>query len=683
MHYLVFGLVVFIFLPFVLSFRPTLRIRNTLTMTDFQSVYDPKPLIDKTPSEALNEYHTRYKQSIEDPETFWDNEAKKYLSWTTPYKRVLSGSFEDGDVNWFTEGKLNACYNCLDKHLETRADQTAIIWESDEIGESQSITYSELTKEVCRIANVMKKIGVQKGDVVTLYMPMTPQLAMVMLACARIGAIHSVVFAGFSADSLRDRINDCGSKWVFTSDEGKRGGRTLKLKDIVDKAVIQTDIVEKVCVFKRTGADVPMVEGRDVWMSDMMPLVRPYCPCEPMDSEDVLFILYTSGSTGKPKGVAHTTAGYLLNAALTTKTSFDLRDGDVFCCAADCGWITGHSYIVYGPLCNGATTTMFESVPTYPDCCRYWDLIQRHKITQFYTAPTAVRALMRFDTEPIKKYDLSSLRILGSVGEPINPEAWRWYYNNVGRGNCTIVDTYWQTETGAHLAANLPGAIPMKPGSCTFPYYGINFAVLDSTTGKELEGNNVEGVLAIKDIWPSITRTVYNDHERYLNVYLRPYKGYYFTGDGCRRDEDGYYWITGRVDDVINPSGHRLGTAEIESALVACPEVAEAAVVGFPHDLKGEGIGCYIILRSNPPVEETPDLVKQLKMAVRSAIGPIATPDFIVFSDLPKTRSGKIMRRILRKIAAGEEDAIGDTSTLADPSVVPVLVAKYKAATGK
>jgi acetyl-CoA synthetase len=553
-----------------------------------------------------------------------------------------------------------------------------MIWESDEPGEGCSITYEDLLKQVCRIANVMTRYGVKKGDVVTIYMPMTPELGMTMLACARIGAIHSVVFAGFSADSLRDRINDCDSKWIFTSDEGKRGGKTLKLKGIVDAAVDQTPIVTNVFVFKRTGGDVAMFD-RDVTMDDQMKLVRPYCPCELMDSEDILFILYTSGSTGKPKGVAHTTAGYLLNATLTTKTSFNLCEGDVYCCAADCGWITGHTYIVYGPLSNGTTTCMFESIPTYPNPYRYWDLIQRHKITQFYTAPTAVRALMRYDTAPIKDYDLSTIRVLGSVGEPINPEAWRWYYTHVGRENATIADTYWQTETGAHLASNLPGAGPMKPGSCTLPYYGINFAVLDPTSGKELIGNEVEGVLCIKSNWPSLTRTVYNDHERYLNVYLRPYPGYYFTGDGCKRDAEGHYWITGRVDDVINPSGHRLGTAEIESALVACPEVAEAAVVGFPHDLKGEGIGCYVILRNDPPVEINAALTTSLKNAVRSAIGPIATPDFIVYNDLPKTRSGKIMRRILRKIAAGEEDSIGDVSTLADPSVVPILVEKFKA----
>ena len=471
-------------------------------------------------------YIQRYTQSLDDPDAFWTEEANKYLTWITPFTKVSSGDFDNGDINWFTDGKLNACYNCVDKHLPHRAHQTAIIWDGDEIGTSRLITYAELAREVSKIANVMKTYGVRKGDVVTLYMPMIPELAMTMLACARIGAVHSVVFAGFSAESLKGRIVDCNSKFVFTADQGLRGGKVIELKKTVDLALSDaTTAVKTVFVARRTGDTVAMVTGRDVWLEEEMPKARPYCPCEPMDSEDTLFILYTSGSTGKPKGVAHTTAGYLLNAAMTTKCSFDLREGDIYASVADCGWITGHSYIVYGPLCNGATTLMFESIPTYPNPYRYWDVVQRYKITQFYTAPTAVRALMRFDTAPIKDYDLSSLRVLGSVGEPINPEAWKWYHEHVGRGNCTVVDTYWQTETGAHIAANLPGTMSSKPGSCALPYFGIEFAVLDSTTGKEMIGNNVEGVLCIKRPWPSAARTVYGDHDRYLSVYTRPYKG--------------------------------------------------------------------------------------------------------------------------------------------------------------
>lgn len=622
-------------------------------------------------------YQEMHDLSLKNPEKFWNMASQRYLKWFTPYNRVSNGNFLEGDISWFTEGKINVCYNCIDKHIPERENQTAIIWESDEPGNSKKITYGELLKEVCRIANVLKMKGVRKGDVVTIYMPMIPEIAMVMLACARIGATHSVVFAGFSADALRDRIIDCNSKFLFVTDEGKRGGRKINLKKIANDAAKQCPDLDTMFVYKYTGAEgLEMHPTRDVWMHDLLPKVRPYCPCEAMDSEDTLFILYTSGSTGKPKGVAHSTAGYLLNAALTTDCSFNLAEGDIFCCAADCGWVTGHTYIVYGPLCNGATTVIFESVPTYPDPYRYWDMVQTHKVTQFYTAPTAVRALMRFDAEPIKNYDLSSLRVLGTVGEPINPEAWRWYYNNVGKGKCSLVDTYWQTETGGHIGVNLPGAIPMKPGSCGLPFFGIDFAIVDSTTGVEKVGNNVEGVLCVKRPWPSIARSIYGDHDRYLNVYTRPYPGYYFTGDGAKRDEDGYYWITGRVDDVINPSGHRIGTAEVESALVACPEVSESAVVGFPHEIKGDGIGCFVILRQG--FEGTPELVTKLKGAVRAAIGPIATPDFIIFADLPKTRSGKIMRRILRKIAAGEEDSIGDTSTLADPTIVDKLITQFK-----
>jgi acetyl-CoA synthetase len=560
-------------------------------------------------TEVLEEYKLLYSKSINQPDVFWDEQSKKYLTWFSAPLEIYSGSFLEGDVRWFSGGKLNACYNCVDRHLSRRAEQTAIIWEADEPSEGKTITYRcfyrvvrvrflclfrlftnilmvlklafrEVALEVSRIANMMKTFGVLKGDVVTIYMPMIPEISYVMLACARIGAIHSIVFAGFSSESLKDRILDGSSKWIFTADEGLRGGKHIRLKETVDEASSFNNnnqlrdvtllvkftndnqaiskcegLVRNVFVFKRTDKEVVMVPDRDIWAHEVLPKMRPYCPVEWMDSEDPLFILYTSGSTGKPKGVMHSTAGYLLNASMTTKLSFNLEEQDIYCCVADCGWITGHSYIIYGPLCNGATTVMFESVPTYPNPYRYWDVVARHKVTQFYTAPTAIRALMRFDTAPIAEYDLSSLRVLGSVGEPINPEAWRWYYRHVGREKCTIVDTYWQTETGAHLATNMPGAVPMKPGSCALPCYGIDFVVLDAATGRELEGPNVEGVLAIRKLWPSIARSVHGDHERYLNVYMKPYPGYYFTGDGCRRDQDGYYYITGRVDDVINPSG--------------------------------------------------------------------------------------------------------------------------------
>ena len=655
--------------------------------SDESSVYDDEkvyPAIggsEQETSAKFDEYKRLWKQSLESPDLFWNEAARNYLSWFKEPQSTKAGlgSFDDGDVNFFAGGKLNAAYNCIDRHLASKGDDVAIIWEADEPGQGKKITFNEMAREVSKIANLMKESGVKKGDVVTIYMPMIPEIAFVMLACTRIGAVHSVVFAGFSSDALANRILNCNSNFLFTADQGLRGGKAINLKQTVDEAVkISGNMVSKVFIFKRTGNEVPFNPDRDVWMDEELPRMRPYCPVEEMDSEDPMFVLYTSGSTGKPKGVLHSTAGYLLNAAMTTKNSFDLKEGDIYACVADAGWITGHTYLLYGPLVNGVTTVLFESVPTYPDPYRYWDLIQTHKVTQFYTAPTAIRALMRFDAAPIANYDLSSLRVLGSVGEPINPEAWRWYYDNVGKEKCTIVDTYWQTETGAHLATNLPGAAPMKPGSCALPCYGIDFAVLDPSSGKELSGNEVEGVLAVKKIFPSVARTVYGDHDRYLNVYLKPYPGYYFTGDGCRRDKDGYYYITGRVDDVINPSGHRLGTAEVESALVAVDEVSEAAVVGFPHEVKGEGIGCYVILKAG--ISGSADLTKKLKGAVRSSIGPIATPDFIVYSDLPKTRSGKIMRRILRKVAAGEEDSIGDTSTLADQSVVPLLVERYKEA---
>lgn len=525
------------------------------------------------------------------------------------------------------------------------------------------------------MANVLKRHGVKKGDTVAVYLPMIPALAYTMLACARIGAPHSVVFAGFSADSLRDRINDGASKWVVTSDEGLRGGKRIPLKKTVDAACAGAPVVEKVFMFKRTGADVSVVDGRDVWMEPEMETARPYCPATPLDSEDMLFLLYTSGSTGKPKGVAHTQAGYLLYTMLTHRYVFDIREDDVYACVADCGWITGHSYIIYGPLANGATTLMFESTPLYPNASRYWDLVARNKVTQFYTAPTAIRALMRFGTDPVDGYDLSSLRVLGSVGEPINPEAWRWYYNNIGKGKCKIVDTYWQTETGGIMLTPLPEATPTKPGSATLPFFGIEPVIRDKESGEELEGDDVSGVLCVRNPWPSLARTVYGDHARYLKVYMTAYPGNYFTGDGCIRDKDGYYWVTGRVDDVLNVSGHRLGSAEIESALVAHEFVAEAAVIGFPHEVKGEGLCCYVTLVAT--ASDSDETIKELKNQVRKVIGPFATPDYIVITPaLPKTRSGKIMRRVLRKIIAGETDALGDVTTLADSSVIEGLIAK-------
>lgn len=661
----------------VISF--TRKINSTLCKTSFSvnRSFDPIPIQGKTVAAAQTEYQQRYKRSLEDPVGFWEEEAKKFITWEKPFLKTFTGSFAEGTAKWFVGGQLNACYNAIDRHVATRGDQPALIWEGDEVGMNQTYTYKQLQEEVSKIANVMKAQGVKKGDVVTLYMPMIPQLPMAMLACARIGAVHSVVFAGFSAEALKDRIKDCNSKWVFAADEGKRGGKTIKLKSIVDDAVAQCSEVKNVFVYKRTGGDVKMKQDRDLWMDDLLTKVDSNSPPEVMESEDPLFIIYTSGSTGKPKGVVHSTAGYLLYTSMAAKSAFDIREKDIMCCVADCGWITGHSYVVYAPLVNGITSVMFESIPTYPDPYRYWDMVQRLKPTQFYTAPTAIRALMRYDEHPIRNYDLSSVRILGTAGEPINPEAWHWYYENVGHRIRTVVDTYWQTETGGPIVTNLPGQTVMKPGACNQPFYGINLVVLDSQTGKEIEGNNVEGVLAIKAPWPGMARTVFGDHERFLNTYMNPYKGYYFTGDACRRDQDGSIWITGRVDDVINPSGHRIGTAELESILNSADEVSESAVIGFPHTLKGEGIGCYVVLKEG--VAPSEKLSQMLKDNIRHSIGPFAAPDFIVYSDLPKTRSGKIMRRILRKIAAGEEGSLGDTSTLADPSVVPKLIDQFKA----
>ena len=609
------------------------------------------------------------------------------MDWFAPFTNVQSGTLEEGDVAWFENGKLNACYNAVDRWCVDHGDDVAIIWEGDEPSDVKRITFTEMQKKIGKIANALKSKGVKKGDVVTIYMPMVPELAMTMLACARIGAVHSVIFAGFSSDAIADRIISANSRFVITADGGMRGGRFLPLKEIVDKAISKEEcqsIVETLFVYNHhnNDAEVSMQPGRDIDMDALIETQRPYCPCEWMDSEDPLFILYTSGSTGSPKGVVHTTGGYTLYAMHTTANTFDLRQSDVYACVADAGWITGHTYIVYGPLLNGCSTFLFESTPMYPDNGRYWDMVQRHKITIFYTAPTAIRALMRFGDGPPNKYDLSSLRLLGSVGEPINPEAWRWYYQVIGHEKCAILDTYWQTETGGHIITNLPGITPMKPGSCTLPCYGIDAVVLDPQTGKELEGNNVEGVLAIRQPWPGITRTCLNDHDRYMTVYMRPYPGYYFPGDGCTRDEDGYIWITGRVDDVLNVSGHRIGTAEVESALVAHPAVAQAAVVGFPHDVKGQAICCYTTLTEG--FEESQELTKELRNLVRSTIGPFASPDIICPTPgLPLTRSGKIMRRILRKIASDELDTLGDTSTLSDPSVVDTLITKLATIRGK
>eukprot|EP00698_Gefionella_okellyi_P025276 TRINITY_DN9208_c0_g1_i1.p1 TRINITY_DN9208_c0_g1~~TRINITY_DN9208_c0_g1_i1.p1 ORF type:complete len:640 (-),score=143.63 TRINITY_DN9208_c0_g1_i1:18-1754(-) len=567
--------------------------------------------------------------------------------------------------------------NCIDRHLDRRGDQVAIIWEGDEPGTNRRITYRELHQDVCRLANALKQVGVTKGDTVAIYMPMVPEAAISMLACARIGAVHSVTFAGFSAESLRDRIRDCGAKVLLTADEGVRGGRKIALKKTADAAVAQCPSIHTVFVHRRTGGGDISMSSKDVWMHEAMERQRPFCPAVPVDSEDPLFMLYTSGSTGAPKGVLHTTGGYAVFAATTFKYVFDYREGDIFCCVADIGWITGHTYVLYGPLLNGATTVLFESLPTYPDAGRYWDMVDRLGVSIFYTAPTAIRTLMRSGPEIVKKYQRSSLRILGSVGEPINPEAWRWYNEVVGDGQCAVVDTYWQTETGGIVCAPLPGMIPTKPGSATLPFFGVEFVIKDAQTGATLHGNDVEGALCIARPWPGMARTVYNNHARYLQAYMEQYQGFYFTGDGCKRDADGYLWITGRIDDVLNVAGHRIGTAEVESALVAHRACAEAAVVGEPHEIKGQAIFAYVTLKDG--FEENETLLAELRNSVRHHIGPIATPEHICITPaLPKTRSGKIMRRILRKIVAHETDSIGDTSTLADPSVVDALIAKVE-----
>ena len=619
-----------------------------------------------------DKYEETYKFALDNPEAFWEKEGKR-INWINPYTRVKDVTWSNNDVNikWFYDGTLNASYNCIDRHLLDKSDQIAIIWEGDDPNESKKITYKELHQKVSKFANMMKHFGVQKGDRVTIYMPMIPEAAYAMLACSRIGAIHSVVFGGFSPDALAGRILDCDSKFLITADEGIRGGKIVPLKVNSDKALEQCPDIKNVFVVKRTGGDIEMKEDRDLWYHEAVELVGDECPPEEMNAEDPLFILYTSGSTGKPKGVLHTTGGYIVYASYTHEIIFDYHDKDIYWCTADVGWVTGHSYIVYGPLANGATTLMFEGVPNYPSNSRFWEVCDKHSVNIFYTAPTAIRALMKEGDAPVKSTSRKSIRLLGTVGEPINPEAWMWYFNTVGEKKCPIVDTWWQTETGATLISPLPGATDLKPGSASKPLPGVRPVLLDSE-GNILEGKN-EGNLCIADSWPGQMRTVYGDHKRFIETYFSQYDGYYFTGDGCKRDEDGYYWITGRVDDVINVSGHRMGTAEVESALVSHEKVSEAAVVGFPHEIKGQGIYAYVTLNAGENGNE--EIRKELINWVRKEIGPIASPDLIQFApNLPKTRSGKIMRRILRKIAENDYSELGDTSTLAEPMVVDELI---------
>ncbi|KAK3830522.1 MAG: acetyl-coenzyme A synthetase [Linnemannia elongata] len=644
----------------------------------------PARLLDKTQCPepyitSVEQYQKMHRQSIDHPEEFFGKLATELLSWSKPFHTVRHGGLDHGDIAWFLEGQLNASYNCVDRHAISTPNKVAIIYEADEPNQSENITYGELLRKVSQLAGALRARGIRKGDTVAIYMPMIPEAVVALLACARIGALHSVVFAGFSAEALRDRIKDANSRLVLTSDQGKRGGKTIETKKIVDEALRSCPSVETVIVCQRTGhSEVPMTPGRDVWWGDEVSRQPTYLAPECMHSEDPLFLLYTSGSTGQPKGVMHTTAGYLLGAAATVKYVFDYHPGDIFACMADVGWITGHTYIVYGPLALGATTVLFESIPTYPTPSRYWELIAKHKVTQFYTAPTAIRALRRLGDSWLEGHDLSSLRVLGTVGEPINPEAWHWYNDKVGKGRCAIVDTYWQTETGSHIITPLPGAIATKAGSATFPFFGIDLAILDPVTGKELAGNDVTGVLAVKKAWPSIARTIYGDHKRFMETYLRPYPGYYFTGDGATRDKDGYIWIRGRVDDVINVSGHRLSTAEVESALIMHPTVAEAAVIGAHDEVTGQCIHAFVCLKPGISSHSN-DLTKELVLQVRKVIGPFAAPKKIyLVEDLPKTRSGKLMRRILRKIVAGEKDSLGDISTLADPSVVATLIVKVE-----
>ncbi|KAI9804566.1 MAG: acetyl-CoA synthetase [Piccolia ochrophora] len=635
----------------------------------------PKALFDNHPSKphisSVEEYQKLYKESIEQPDQFWGKLARDLLSWDTDFKTVHTGSFENGDNAWFLEGRLNASYNCIDRHAAKDPNKIAIIYEADESSEGRKISYGELLREVSRLSYVLKQMGVKKGDSVALYLPMIPEALFAFLACTRIGAVHSVVFAGFSADSLRDRVIDAQSKVVITTDEGKRGGKTIGTKKIVDDALKQCPDVTHCLVYKRTGTEVPWTEGRDRWWHEEVEKWPSYIAPESVNSEDPLFLLYTSGSTGKPKGVMHTTAGYLLGAAATGKYVFDIHDSDVFFCGGDVGWITGHTYVVYAPLLLGVTTVVFEGTPAYPNFSRYWEIVAKENVTQFYVAPTALRLLKRAGDEHIK--DMQKLRILASVGEPIAAEVWKWYFESVGKEKAHVVDTYWQTETGSHVITPLGGVTPTKPGSASLPFFGIEPAIIDPVSGEEIHGNDVEGVLAIKQPWPSMTRTVWGAHKRYMDTYLNVYKGYYFTGDGAGRDHEGYYWIRGRVDDVVNVSGHRLSTAEIEAALIEHSSVAEAAVVGVNDELSGQAVNAFVSLKEGN--EDNDQVLKELVLQVRKSIGPFAAPKAVfVVPDLPKTRSGKIMRRILRKILSGEEDSLGDTSTLSDPSVVEKII---------
>jgi acetyl-CoA synthetase len=644
---------------------------------EVDTFHPPEKMLAKHPSKPhlanLEEYQTLYKESITEPEKFWGRKARELLSWSRDFETVKSGSLRNGDTSWFLEGQLNACYNCVDRHAFKDPDRVAIIYEADEPNDGRNVTYGELLRQVSKTAWVLKQMGVRKGDTVAIYLPMIPEALVAILACVRIGAVHSVVFAGFSADSLRDRVIDGQSKVVITTDEGKRGGKLIGTKKIVDDALKQCPDVSHCLVYKRTGAEIPWTEGRDWWWHEEVEKWPAYFPPEPVASEDPLFLLYTSGSTGKPKGVMHTTAGYLLGAAMTGKYVFDIHQGDRYFCGGDVGWITGHSYVVYAPLLLGVTTVVFEGTPAYPNFSRYWDIIEKHKVTQFYVAPTALRLLKRAGDEHVKA-DMKHLRVLGSVGEPIASEVWKWYFEVVGKEEAQVVDTYWQTETGSNVITPLAGVTPTKPGSASLPFFGIEPAIIDPVSGEEIHGNDVEGVLAFKQAWPSMARTVYGAHKRYMDTYLNVYKGYYFTGDGAGRDHEGFYWIRGRVDDVVNVSGHRLSTAEIEAALIEHHSIAEAAVVGVADELTGQAVNAFVAIKDGNEAGEA--LRKEFTMQVRKSIGPFAAPKAIyVVPDLPKTRSGKIMRRILRKILAGEEDQLGDITTLSDPSIVEKIIA--------
>jgi acetyl-CoA synthetase len=624
---------------------------------------------------SMEQYQEMYRRSIEDADNFWAEQAREYLSWRQEWEKTLEYDLIEGHIAWFKGGKINASYNCLDRHLDKLNNRVAYFWEGDSPAESKIVTYLDLYRRVNKFAALLKSVGVKRGDRVIIYLPMIVELPVAMLACSRIGAIHCVVFGGFSAESIASRVQDCGAELVITSDGGYRGGKVLNLKATVDEALTQCPSVKKVIVFDRCGLGLKLTPGREIgWAEGVAdPSLPDYVEPEWMDAEDPLYILYTSGSTGKPKGVLHTHGGYLLHGAMTTKLVFDLKESEVFWCTADIGWVTGHTYTVYGPLCNGYTSVLFEGVPTYPGFDRYWEIVAKHRVSKFYTAPTVIRSLAKEGTDPVKKHDISCLKLLGTVGEPINPEAWRWYFTNVGRDWCPIVDTWWQTETGGHMMTPLPGVSPIKPGSCSFPFFGVDPVILNAETGEEVKYPNEEGALFIRRPWPGMIRTVFGDHDRFKETYLSRIPGLYFTGDGARKDEDGYYWITGRIDDVINVSGHRMGTAEVESALVLHEKVAEAAVVGFPHPIKGQGIYAFVTLNTGTP--KTDALKKELIALVRQQIGPIASPDAIQWADaLPKTRSGKIMRRILKKIAAGSVDELGDITTMADPTVVENLV---------